>query len=575
MNLSDQYFELIANGGFQTGEVAIGNITMGFKCKVRLQSMTTTNTQDINSTVEQCKRIFDAGADLVRITTPAIRDAKILREIKELLLDDGYNKALVADVHYNANVAEMAAKYVEKVRINPGNYTDKNSPAKLDYSREEYLQELLKIENRIKPLISICKKNGTCIRIGTNHGSLSNRILSRCGGTPLGMVESTMEFLRIFQKERFNNLVISLKSSNTRVMVYANRLLAATMKEENMNYPIHLGVTEAGDGEDGRLKSAIGIGTLLADGIGDTIRVSLTEDPEKEIPVASKIANFFNGYQPDISLKNRYDPFEFNKKKSNSAGRIGGDQFPVVVFNKKVKDATLLPDYVLSDGLMEDSNENIQFIEKQVEQITTIWVEEIKLLKNIVLVLRCPDKFWFNKISEALSLHLSNVDIPILLRRNYNETNLESLQIKAACDFGPFLIDGKIDGIFITNSNSQIANPKLISLAFGILQASRSRITKPDYISCPGCGRTLFDLHKTTSEIKQITAHLQGVKIGIMGCIVNGPGEMADADFGYIGSGPGKVSLYRQKEMVKKNVPETEAVAELIDLIKRSGKWKE
>lgn len=580
MDLSQQYFNIQSAGGFKTRKVVIGELEIGADNPVAVQSMTTTNTQDVENTVAQSKRIFDAGGQLVRITTPAARDANLLKDIKQALEADGYLLPLAADVHYNANVAELAAAYVEKVRINPGNYVDKNSPDKLDYSEEEYLEELSKIENRIRPLIQVCKKNNTCIRIGTNHGSLSNRIVSKYGDTPLGMVESTMEFLRIFKKEEFHNLVISLKSSNTRVMVYASRMLVAQMQSEGLDYPIHLGVTEAGDGEDGRLKSAIGIGTLLADGIGDTIRVSLTEEPEFEIPVAKKIVAKFAQAKKGLAA-HIVNPFDYERRITRVVQNIGGKNVPVVLSYVSSENKDLQPDYCMNiedgshESLLENNpaNNTLNFVEVDAHDISGKLIKEIEKDETAVLVLSSENENWLNSIRQAILSALKESTIPVLVKHEYDESDLEQLQVMVACDYGPLLIDGLIDGVFISNSNSAISNDEVLSISFGVLQASRSRITKPDYISCPGCGRTLFDLHKTTASIKQVTSHLKGVKIGIMGCIVNGPGEMADADFGYVGSGPGRVSLYREKQMVKKNIPEKDAVRELVQLIKDAGSW--
>ena len=446
-------------------ETKVGNVVIGGDAPIRVQSMTTTQTTDTEGSVEQAIRIIDAGGELVRLTTQGTREAENLKNIKASLLEKGYSTPLVADVHFNPNVADVAAKFVEKVRINPGNYVDPARTFKeLEYTDSEYAAEIEKIRARFIPFLNICKENGTAIRIGVNHGSLSDRIMCRYGNTPAGMVESCMEFLRICVAENFLNVVLSIKASNTVVMVQTVRLLVQEMQKENMAFPIHLGVTEAGEGEDGRIKSAVGIGALLAEGIGDTIRVSLSEAPEKEIPVAKKLV--------------AYAAESAEKRAVAKAG---------------IKDETIYLDY--------------------------------------------------------------------------NESCLEDLQLKAAMDAGALLIDGFAKELIITNSNNSISKEQLTDTANAILQAARIRFTKPEYISCPGCGRTLYNLEETIAKIKQATSHLVGVKIAIMGCIVNGPGEMADADFGYVGAGRGKISLYKGKECIEKNIPEADAVEKLLQLI--------
>lgn len=446
-------------------ETKVGNVVIGGNAPIRVQSMTTTQTTDTEGSVEQAIRIIDAGGELVRLTTQGTREAENLKIIKASLLEKGYSTPLVADVHFNPNVADVAAKFVEKVRINPGNYVDPARTFKeLEYTDSEYAAEIEKIRARFIPFLNICKENGTAIRIGVNHGSLSDRIMCRYGNTPAGMVESCMEFLRICVAENFLNVVLSIKASNTVVMVQTVRLLVQEMQKENMAFPVHLGVTEAGEGEDGRIKSAVGIGALLAEGIGDTIRVSLSEAPEKEIPVAKKLVAY---------------AAESAEKRA-----------------------------IAKAGIKEE----------------TIFLE-------------------------------------------YNESCLEDLQLKAAMDAGALLIDGFAKELIITNSNNSISKEQLTDTANTILQAARIRFTKPEYISCPGCGRTLYNLEETIAKIKQATSHLVGVKIAIMGCIVNGPGEMADADFGYVGAGRGKISLYKGKECIEKNIPETDAVEKLLQLI--------
>lgn len=446
-------------------ETKVGNVVIGGDAPIRVQSMTTTQTTDTEGSVEQAIRIIDAGGELVRLTTQGTREAENLKNIKASLLEKGYTTPLVADVHFNPNVADVAAKFVEKVRINPGNYVDPARTFKeLEYTDSEYAAEIKKIRARFIPFLNICKENGTAIRIGVNHGSLSDRIMCRYGNTPAGMVESCMEFLRICVAENFLNVVLSIKASNTVVMVQTVRLLVQEMQKENMAFPVHLGVTEAGEGEDGRIKSAVGIGALLAEGIGDTIRVSLSEAPEKEIPVARKLV----AYAAESAEK-------------RAVAKTG--------------------------------------------------------IKNETIYL------------------------------DYNESCLEDLQLKAAMDAGALLIDGFAKELIITNSNNSISKEQLTDTANAILQAARIRFTKPEYISCPGCGRTLYNLEETIAKIKQATSHLVGVKIAIMGCIVNGPGEMADADFGYVGAGRGKISLYKGKECIEKNIPEADAVEKLLQLI--------
>ena len=446
----------------------VGNITIGGNSPIRVQSMTTTQTTDTEACVEQAIRIINAGGELVRLTTQGTREAENLQNIKLSLVDRGFNTPLVADVHFNPNVADVAAKYVEKVRINPGNYVDPARTFKeLEYTDAEYADEIEKIRRRFIPFLEICKENKTAIRIGVNHGSLSDRIMCRYGNTPEGMVESCMEFLRICVEQNFTDVVLSIKASNTTVMVQTVRLLVKQMDKENMSFPIHLGVTEAGEGEDGRIKSAVGIGALLGEGIGDTIRVSLSEAPEREIPVAVKLVE--------------YAEESATKRAEAKAG---------------IKDET-------------------------------IYLE-------------------------------------------YNEESLEDLQLKAAMDAGALLIDGFAKELIITNSNNSISKEQLTDTANAILQAARIRFTKPEYISCPGCGRTLYNLEETIAKIKKATSPLVGVKIAIMGCIVNGPGEMADADFGYVGAGRGKISLYKGKECVEKNIPEEDAVKKLLNLIENS-----
>ncbi|MCF6242359.1 MAG: (E)-4-hydroxy-3-methylbut-2-enyl-diphosphate synthase [Bacteroidales bacterium] len=622
---------------FPTRKVKVGNSSIGGKAPIRIQSMTNTDTLDTEKSTEQCIKIFDTGADFVRLTVQTPKHADNLANIKKALKEKGYKQSLIADVHFNPKVAEVSAKIIEKVRINPGNFVDINKTRQKTYTDEDYQTELDKIRKRFVHLINICKENGTALRIGANHGSLSSRIVDKYGDTPEGMVASVMEFLRIARDKNFHEIVISLKSSNTRVMVFAYRLLMKQMIAENMNYPLHLGVTEAGDGEDGRIKSAVGIGTLLADGLGDTIRVSLTENPEKEIPVAQKIINYINTRTNHKVNTNQIDckksPFEYSKRTSIEIESIGGKNVPVVIADlsnfkqitrqdiinfgfsynhqkKKWNPSDLSPDFIytgntdiedfelsglkiiynyqnnstnrqdylffndinsfLSTGIKSDK---INFI-SVTNKITDFKnLKQIKGSKNIVLVLSSDnDNQPVDKRTFIHQLINSGINIPVISFNKYNDEDIEDIQIKAALDNGLLFIDGLIDGLMLQTTYTRLS-VELVKTSFGILQASRSRVTKTEYISCPSCGRTLFDIQEVTKEIKKHTAHLKGVKIGIMGCIVNGPGEMADADYGYVGTGIGKVSLYKGQNVVKKNISSKNAVEELISLIKDDGNW--
>ncbi len=623
---------------FPSRKVKVGNSSIGGDTPIRIQSMTNTDTLDTEKSVEQCIQIFDAGADFVRLTVQTPKHAENLEKIKKTLKEKGYSQPLIADVHFNPKVAEVSAKIIEKVRINPGNFVDINKIRQKTYSDADYQVELDKIRLKFVHLLNICKKHGTALRIGANHGSLSSRIVDKYGDTPEGMVASVMEFLRIARDENFHEIVISLKSSNTRVMVFAYRLLMKKMIAENMNYPLHLGVTEAGDGEDGRIKSAVGIGTLLADGLGDTIRVSLTEDPEKEIPVAQKIIDYINTRNNHEVINKpvncQKSPFEYSKRTSIAVENIGGNNVPVVIADlsnfkhltkqdiinfgflynhkkKKWEASDLSPDFIYTgDTGIEDfelsglkiiynyqnnsTNRQDYLFFKDIDsylnagikaKINFIFLtnrisvfknlEKISRDKNIVFVLasknnnQAVDKRTF--VHQLINL---DINIPVVSFSKYDDEFIEDIQIKAALDNGLLLIDGLIDGLMLQNINRNLS-VKLVKTSFGILQASRSRITKTEYISCPSCGRTLFDIQEVTKEIKQQTAHLKGVKIGIMGCIVNGPGEMADADYGYVGTGVGKVSLYKGQNIVKKNISHNKAVEELITLIKEDNNWIE
>ena len=629
----------------ETSIVKIGEEEIGGNNPISIQSMTNTNTMDTKATVEQSIRIFEEGADYVRITAQTVKEAENLAQIKSGLLKRGYSKPLIADIHFNPKAAISAAKIIDKVRINPGNYIDKKNFKKINFTELEYKLEIEKIRQNLLPLLKVCKKHNTAIRIGTNHGSLSDRILSKYGDTPQGMIESTMEFLRICHNENFHNVVISMKASNTLIMVQANRLLVSEMKKEGMNYPIHLGVTEAGEGEDGRIKSAVGIGTLLNDGIGDTIRVSLTEEPEKEIPVAKKLLKYFNERENHQQIeqisKISFHPFKYQKRESYKTENIGSKNLPVVIadfssgkinlsnlaeigfFYDKENDKWNKNDFaveyifigeneidfnipkdlgiIVNNKLWQSSkhkNENcfpifdlqefinskkksdkLNFINIKYSEFSQELFQSFKNDKTIVFLLHTNN---LNGIAEQraffVKLQNHNIKIPVIINRAYSENSLESLQVKSSCDLGALFIDGFGDGIFIQNSNidnTEISLEKINFISFAILQACRIRTSKTEYISCPSCGRTLFDLQATTAKIREKTHHLKGLKIGVMGCIVNGPGEMADADYGYVGTRKGEISLYKAQNVVKKNIPEKNAVEELISLIKENGDWKE
>lgn len=535
--------------------VRIGGTPLGGPEPIRVQSMTNTSTMNTEASVQQVLRIAEAGGEYVRLTTQGTREAENMREINAGVRQAGCNVPLVADVHFNPKVAEVAACYCEKVRINPGNYVDAARQFKhLEYTDEEYQAELKKIEDRLIPFLQICRENHTAVRIGVNHGSLSDRIMSRYGDTPEGIVESCMEFLRICMREQFMDVVISIKASNTVIMVQSMRLLVTKMTQEGMSFPVHLGVTEAGEGEDGRIKSAVGIGALLQDGIGDTIRVSLSEAPEKEIPVARFLVDYVTSYRKEADLPVPADvqaPADYNwlkpeRRQTTRVGEIGGGQVPVVLDEIPVTGA-------ISANPFNFTPETAEFLRKYPE----------------VVVVSHPQTV--NRLGEhrALALAMMNLGLknPLLVYQEYAETNLEHLQLKAAADTGVLFIEGLADGIILQNHAPGISVEVVRDLAYSILQAARARFTKTEYISCPGCGRTLYDLEGTIARIKAATAHLKGLKIAIMGCIVNGPGEMADADYGYVGAARGKVSLYKQKVCIEKNIPEEEAVERLLRFI--------
>ena len=604
-------------------EVAIGNVPLGGKNPVRLQSMTNTSTLDTQGSVNQCIEIANAGGEYVRLTTQGVREAENLQNIKAALEGKNVFVPLVADVHFNPKVADVAALYVEKVRINPGNYVDSvKTFKKFEYTDAEYVLEINKIRAKFIPFIDICKKNKTAIRIGVNHGSLSDRIMSRYGDTPEGMVFSCMEFLRICVEQNFQNVVISIKASNTLVMVHTVRLLVATMDKENMHFPLHLGVTEAGDGEDGRVKSAVGIGSLLSDGIGDTIRVSLSENPQNEIPVARKIVDFIERRKHAEKIKYAFStdffhPYNFQKRESIAVQNIGGGQSPVVILDitKSFKQCCFdnnfpLPDFIYSgkknvepglknipqildsENWQEEENTypmfsaqtfsvipknkaSIIFLKLKYAEITDEIIHFLGKTPNVIVYLELEH---INTLGEGRAVfsffHTRKIKNSVILARKFTDSDIELLQIKASIDLGVFFLDGFGDGISI-ESRGNVQMSEIIALSFSILQATRARMSKTEYISCPSCGRTLFDIQAAIAKIKAETGHLKKLKIGIMGCIVNGPGEMADADYGYVGAGKGTISLYKKQTCMERNIPESDAVEKLIQLIKDNGDWQE
>lgn len=599
-----------------SSEVHIGQTPMGGANPIRIQSMANVSTLDTEAAVAQAIRMIDAGAEYVRFTAQGEREARNLGVIRKQLNERGYLTPLVADIHFNPKAADAAAEEVEKVRINPGNYVDKvKTFHHLEYTDEEYAAEIEKIRARFVPFLRICKVHGCAIRIGVNHGSLSDRIMSRYGDTPEGMVASCMEFLRICREEQFPDVVISIKASNTVVMVRTVRLLVKTMEAEDMHYPLHLGVTEAGDGEDGRIKSAVGIGTLLADGIGDTIRVSLSEDPEAELPVARKLVNYIlerEGHHPiTAELAPGFDPVAPQRRVSRVVGQIGGGLLPVVVTDRSQGDSRFdeqaMPDYiyigkddpdnwpnplhrivdaslwqprqhvypcftVAECAQMQSCESAVKFLRLTDVELTDALMAQCQADPAVVLLLSTHHRNAVGALRAAMHrLMHAGCEAPVVLELNYQEQDVESLQLKSAADLGALLLDGFQDGVLLRNEGceSVIADRCM----FGILQAARARISKTEYISCPSCGRTLYDLQTTIARIKEATSHLKGLKIGIMGCIVNGPGEMADADYGYVGAGRHQISLYKGKTCVLRNIPEEEAVERLVQLIKEHGDW--
>lgn len=560
--------------------VAIGNTPLGGDYPVRIQSMANVSTMDTDASVVQAISMARAGAEYIRFTAQGVREARNLGVIRKRLNELGCHTPLVADIHFNPKAADVAAEFVEKVRINPGNYVDGARTFRSDYTDEDFAEGVRKIRERFVPFLRLCRAHGTAIRIGVNHGSLSDRIMSRFGDTPEGMTESCMEFLRLCREEQFDDVVISIKASNTVVMVRTVRLLVRTMDREGMHYPLHLGVTEAGNDEDGRIKSAVGIGALLTDGIGDTIRVSLSEPPEAEIPVARELIDHINRTRAEEYAPMPAD-FEGTEtdyfRRTRMVGDIGGGRQPVVLAeytNGEEPDETLRPDYLrhLPDGTFTSTKDKRRtvpaphFVELTPDELTDSRLEALNADESSVIILRSVHTDSVNETRAAiLRLRAAACQAPVILRRDYHEADLDRLRIAASADLGVLLIDGIADGLLLTQGGH--STPDTDRLTFGILQATRRRMSRTEYISCPGCGRTLYDLHQTISRIKAATGHLKGVKIGIMGCIVNGPGEMADADYGYVGAGPGRVSLYRGKECVLRSIPESEAVDRLLELI--------
>ena len=634
-----------------TREVYIGEVALGGNNPIRVQSMTTVDTMDTLGSVEQTIRMVEAGCEYVRITAPSVKEAENLRNIKAELRRRGYQVPLIADIHFTPNAAELAARIVEKVRINPGNYADKKKFETIEYTDVTYQAELDRIRERFIPLIKICKEYGTAMRIGTNHGSLSDRILSRYGDTPLGMVESALEFLRICEDLNYYDIVLSMKASNTQVMVQAYRMLAQKLAEEGLQpYPFHLGVTEAGEGEDGRIKSAVGIGTLLEDGIGDTVRVSLTEAPEFEAPVAKMLIHRYatrpghKEIKPICNLP--INPYQYHRRSTTEIGNIGGHNVPRVIADiskltalqyadlkcvghlysmllDKFSMNDLGADYIytgshpvsfmLPNGLKEivdyaawltagqrtehypvltaaeytagtPHHPEVNFVSNNIESLTADNLALLKADSTAVIILFTDNEHAMAELRKGIFRLMNNGILnPVIINRQYPDMLAEQLQLYASTDVGGLLLDGLGDGV-VLSTEKMLERTKagwlsvidgLNKLSFGILQAARTRMSKTEYISCPSCGRTLFDLQETTAMIRKRTDHLKGIKIGIMGCIVNGPGEMADADYGYVGVGKGKIALYRGQNIIKKAVPEERAVDELIELIREDGNWLE
>lgn len=620
-------------------KIKIGDLELGGDQPIRIQSMTTVDTMDTEGSVEEIIGMINSGCELVRLTAPSIKEAENLAHIKDALKIRGYNTPLVADIHFTPNAAEVAARIVEKVRINPGNYVDKKKFEIIEYDDDSYAEELLRIKERFSPLVHICKEHGTAMRIGTNHGSLSDRIVNRYGDTPLGMVESALEFIHICDELDYHNLVISMKSSNTQVMIQAYRMLVMRLEKEGLQpYPLHLGVTEAGEGEDGRIKSALGIGTLLEDGLGDTVRVSLTEAPEFEAPVAKRLADRYTQRAPHSPIKPVEnlisDPYSYHRRMTNEVLNFGKENVPRVIADFSGKQLEIndlqsightynnlldkwsmndlgadyvylgeyLPSFMLPNGLkaivnfstynsqkIQDINiipllttqeyttsdlKGTKIVSTTIQELTPEFIHITSNDQNLILQLSSENKHWYAELRRAfILLDEQNCSTPVIVKKDYAQLDYENFQLYLATDVGGLLVDGFGDGVIV--SSQQINKEKINTTTFGTLQASRTRITKTEYISCPSCGRTLFDLQETTAMIRKRTEHLKGLKIGIMGCIVNGPGEMADADFGYVGVGKGKITLYKGQEVVKRGIPSEQALDELINIIKENGRWIE
>ena len=600
-----------------TRKVQVGTKAIGGDNPIQIQSMTTTNSLDAEATANQVMSICDAGADIVRITTQGRSEAHTLADVKEIIRQRGYTNPLVADIHFNPNAAKVAASNVEKVRINPGNFSGGAKKFDFNYTDQQYKDELEVAKEKLSSFLNVCKEYGTAIRVGTNHGSLSDRIMSRYGDTPQGMVEACMEYLRMCEELDFRDIVLSIKASNTRIMVHTVRLLVVAMKKEGMNYPLHLGVTEAGSEDEGRIKSAVGSGALLVDGLGDTIRVSLTEDPEKEVPVATKLVNYITARAQHSAIEpapiKGFTPFEYNRRQTHPVLNIGGNHIPVVIadatedlFSKGQKadyQVIELPEdvknhyqkYLIPFSAWKTANTSSNtypilnasefivtpelpqhcFLSISYPELSEKVIDRLKNQKNVVILLHSKH---INKpveqrsfIFKLMALQLSH---PVVLDNSYDDNIIEDFQIKSSADSGILFLDGLSDGLYLQNTGN-IEMKEVINTAFGILQSSRVRFTKTEFISCPGCGRTLFDLQDTTRQVKARTSHLKGLKVAVMGCVVNGVGEMADADYGYIGSGPETVSLFKKRELIKRNLHRDEAVEELINLIKDNGDWVE
>jgi (E)-4-hydroxy-3-methylbut-2-enyl-diphosphate synthase len=638
MDLSFKYCErLFSYKRVQTIEVQVGNVGVGGENPIRLQSMATTDSMDTTASVEQAIRMIKKGCEIVRFTAPSIKEAENLKIIREKLLAKGYDTPLVADIHFTPNAAEIAANNVEKIRINPGNYSDRNKARITEYTNEYFAKEVDKIRSKLLPLLHLCRKKNRALRIGVNHGSLSDRMMNRYGDTVRGMVESALEFIKICEENNFNQLIISLKSSNPRVMVMANRLLMAKMIKNGAIYPLHIGVTEAGEGEDGRIKSAIGIGALLEDGIGDTIRVSLTEKPENELPVAKLLVERFLNRTGEAARSDHdlpYNPFEYERRKTLPVLNIGGNNVPVVVadlcYLKKLQAVDLMHygyqyqlkgdfwtvqeqavDYLFTGNVVVDfplppglkiicnwdkweekkgcfplftpkaylkankKSKTLNFIGITADNVGVITglLNVLMADNTAVLLVHSSSKKGVYAVRRFFMelMHLK-VDIPMIINYQYKEMREEPFLLHASVDFGSHLLDGMGDGLMIS-AQENISPQLLTTTAFGILQATRTRISKTEYISCPSCGRTQFNLQETTAQIREKTNHLKGLKIAVMGCIVNGPGEMADADYGYVGAGKGRINLYKKKELIARNVPVEKALDELVGLIRAGGDW--